>query len=54
MRIAIAQQNPVALEAVYNELLTAVDADDGPDATTWLEPGTVELYEQHTRRRRAG
>jgi len=55
MRVAIAQQNPVALEAVYAELLTAVDADDGPDAATWLEPETVELYERHSRRhRRAG
>ncbi len=55
MRIAIAQQNPVALEAIYTELLTAVDADDGPDAATWLEPETVELYERHSRRhRRAG
>lgn len=54
MRVAIGQDNPVALEAVYTELLAVTDADEGPDAANYLDPGTVKLYEQYTRRRRAG
>ena len=28
-----------------------MDADDGPDAATYLEEETIQLYEQHRRRR---
>jgi DNA-binding SARP family transcriptional activator len=52
MRAAIAEGNQVALEAVYTELLAVVDADEGPDASTFLDPETVELYEQVSRNRR--
>ena len=52
MRAALAEGNHVALEATYQELLAVTDADDGPDSTTYLEPETIELYEQATRRRR--
>jgi nucleoid-associated protein YgaU len=56
MRAAIAEDNHVALEALYAELLAVIDADEGPDASTFLDPETVELYEQvsHNRRRQAG
>jgi hypothetical protein len=56
MRAAIAEGNQVALEAVYTELVAVVDADEGPDAVGYLDPETIELYEDNTvrRRRRAG
>ncbi|MDF1596202.1 MAG: LysM peptidoglycan-binding domain-containing protein [Acidimicrobiia bacterium] len=52
MRAAIAEGNQVALEAVYTELLAVIDADEGPDAATFLDPKTVELYEGESRGRR--
>ncbi len=52
MRTAIAKGNPTALEAVFNELLAVVDADQGPNAAGFLDPETIELYEAHNRRRR--
>ena len=52
MRAAAAEGNQVAFEAVYSELLAVVDADDGPDATSILDPETIELYEHESRRRR--
>lgn len=52
MHAAIAQDNQTALDAIYNELTAIVDADQGPDATSWLAPDTIELYEQHSRNRR--
>jgi DNA-binding SARP family transcriptional activator len=56
MRAANAENNQVALEAVYSELLAVIDADEGPDASTFLDPETVELYEQESRirQRQAG
>jgi hypothetical protein len=51
MRTAIAEGNQVALEAVYTELLAVVDADEGPDASTFLDTETVELYERESRKR---
>jgi hypothetical protein len=56
MRAAAAEGNQVAFEAVYSELLAVIDADEGPDASSFLDPATVELYEQksRTRRREAG
>jgi DNA-binding SARP family transcriptional activator len=52
MRAAIAEGNQITLEAVYSELLAVVDADEGPDASTLLDPETIELYEQVSRNRR--
>jgi DNA-binding SARP family transcriptional activator len=52
MRAAIAQDDHTALEATFNELTAVIDADDGPDATSLLDPETVTLYEDHTRNRR--
>lgn len=52
MRAAIAEGNQVALEAVFTELVAVVDADDGPDAAGFLDPETIELYEQQSKRRR--
>ncbi len=52
MRAAVAEGNQVALEALYTELLAIIDADEGPDASTFLDPETVELYEQLSRKRR--
>jgi len=52
MRAAIADGNQVALEAVYSELLAVIDPYEGPDASTFLDPETVELYEQVSRNRR--
>jgi two-component SAPR family response regulator len=52
MRAAAAEGNQVAFEAVYSELLAVVDADEGPDASSLLDPDTIELYEQESRRRR--
>lgn len=52
MRAAIAEGNQIALEAVYTELVAVVDADEGPDAAGFLDPETIELYEDNTRRRR--
>ena len=52
MRAAIAEGNQVSLEAVYSELLAVIDADEGPDASTFLAPETIELYERESRRRR--
>jgi len=52
MRAALAEGNHVAFEATYEELLAVTDADDGPDAISYLEPETNELYERATRRRR--
>ena len=51
MRTAITQDDQTALEAIYSELAALVDADQGPDATSWLDPETVQLYEQHSRHR---
>lgn len=50
MRAAIAEGNQTALDAVFTELTTVVDADDGPDADSYLESETVELYERHSLR----
>ncbi len=44
--------NQVAFEAVYSELLAVIDADDGPDAASFLDSATIDLYEQHDRSRR--
>ncbi len=52
MRAAAAEGNQVAFEAVYSELLAVVDADEGPDASSFLDPETIELYERESRRRR--
>ena len=52
MRAAAAEANQVAFEAVYTELLAVIDADEGPDASSVLDPDTVKLYEQDSRRRR--
>ncbi|MGH3452336.1 MAG: AfsR/SARP family transcriptional regulator, partial [Haloechinothrix sp.] len=52
MRAAIHRNDPTALDAIYSELTTLLDADQGPDATSLLDPETVELYERHRRRRR--
>ena len=56
MRAAIAQDDRTALEATFDELLAVVDADQGPDAISLLDPETIHLYEQHNpdRRRHAG
>lgn len=56
MRAATAEDNQVSLEAIYSELLAVIDADEGPDSSTLLDPDTVELYEQvsRSRRRQAG
>jgi hypothetical protein len=51
MRCAIAENNQTALDATIDELTAVMDADDGPDAATYLEEETIELYEQHRRRR---
>jgi DNA-binding SARP family transcriptional activator len=51
MRATIAEGNQVSLEAVYSELLAVIDADEGPDASTFLDPETVELYERESRKR---
>jgi plasmid stabilization system protein ParE len=52
MAAAIAEDNPTALEAIYTELLTVTDADvEGPDASTLLDPETIQVYEQHTPQR---
>ncbi|MCH8899726.1 MAG: LysM peptidoglycan-binding domain-containing protein [Acidobacteria bacterium] len=52
MHATIAEGNQVAFEAVYAELLAVVDADEGPDASSFLDPETIELYEQQSRKRR--
>jgi len=52
MRAAAAEGNQVAFEATYRELLAVTDADEGPDATTYLDPETIDLYEQESRGRR--
>jgi nucleoid-associated protein YgaU len=52
MRAAIAQHDHTAFEAVYSELNTLLEEEQGPDATDWLEPETVNLYHQHRQRRR--
>jgi hypothetical protein len=52
MRAVIAEENETALEAVFSELLAVIDADEGPDASGFLDPETIELYEQQSRRRR--
>jgi nucleoid-associated protein YgaU len=52
MRAAITQDDQTALEAIYNELAAMVDADQGPDATSWLAAETIGLYEEHSRNRR--
>jgi hypothetical protein len=56
MRAAAAEGNQVAFQAIYSELLAVIDADDGPDALSILDPKTIELYERqsHRRRRQAG
>jgi hypothetical protein len=51
MRAAIAQDDHTALEATFNELVTGFDADQGPDATSLLDPETIDLSERHTRTR---
>lgn len=51
MRAAINQNSQTALDAVFTELTTVIDGDDGPDATAYLEPETIELYERHSRSR---
>ena len=52
MRAAIAEGNQVAFEATYTDLLAVTDADDGPDGASFLDPATIDLYEQHNRSRR--
>ena len=52
MHATIAEGNRVAFEAVFAELLAVVDADEGPDASSFLDPETIELYEQQSRKRR--
>jgi len=52
MRAAVAQNSQTALDAVFTELTTVIDSDDGPDATAYLEPETIQLYELHSRSRR--
>ncbi|MGF1667085.1 MAG: hypothetical protein ACFCVC_12530 [Acidimicrobiia bacterium] len=52
MRAAAAQNNQVAFEATYTELLAVVDADQGPDASNYLDAETVALYERESRKRR--
>jgi hypothetical protein len=52
MRAAAAQGNQVAFEATYRELLAVTDADQGPDATAYLDPETTELYQHGSRERR--
>ena len=52
MRAAIAKDNHTALEAIFNELVAVIDADEGPDSTSLIDPETLDLYEQHSRRRR--
>ena len=52
MRAAAAEGNQVAFEATYRELLAVTDADQGPDASTYLDPETIDLYEQESRGRR--
>ena len=52
MRAAVDEGNRVALEALYTELLAIIDADEGPDTSTFLDSETVELYEQLSRKRR--
>jgi nucleoid-associated protein YgaU/DNA-binding SARP family transcriptional activator len=52
MRAAAIEGNQVAFEATYRELLAVIDADEGPDASSYLDPETTELYEQESRRRR--
>jgi hypothetical protein len=52
MRAAAAEGNQVAFEAVYSELLAVVDSDEGPDASSFLDAETIELYERESRRRR--
>jgi hypothetical protein len=49
MRAAITQDNQTSLDAIYNQLTAVVNADQGPDATSWLDPETTELYEQNSR-----
>ncbi|MEX2652090.1 MAG: hypothetical protein WD473_06555, partial [Acidimicrobiia bacterium] len=51
MRAALTEGNQVAFEATYTELLAVTDADDGPDAVSLLDPATIELYEQGSRKR---
>lgn len=50
MRAAVAQDNHVALEAIFRELVVMTEEDDGADATLFLDPETVEFYQQHSRR----
>lgn len=52
MRAAAAEGNQVAFEAIYSELLAVIDADEGPDASSLLDPDTIELYERESRKRR--
>ena len=37
----------IVLESVYAELLAVIDADEGSDASAFLDPQTISLYEQH-------
>jgi hypothetical protein len=52
MRSAITRYDQTALEAIYSELNTLLETEQGPDATDWLEPETVDLYHQHRQQRR--
>ncbi len=52
MRAAIAQNDHTALEATFNELIAVTDTDQGPDATSLLDPETIQLYQQHSRNHR--
>ncbi len=51
MHAATAQNNRFALEASYVELLAVIDADQGPDTTSYLNPATIEHHEEQTRKR---
>jgi hypothetical protein len=52
MRAVIAGGSQVSLEAVYSELLAVIDAVEDLDASTFLAPEAIELYERESRRRR--
>jgi nucleoid-associated protein YgaU len=52
MRAAITRYDQTALEAIYSELNTLLETEQGPDATDWLQPETVDLYHQHRQQRR--
>jgi two-component SAPR family response regulator len=52
MRAAITHNDTRALDAIYDELNALADHEEGPDATDWLDPETIDLYQSHRQRRR--